>query len=79
MTDYLTVEEVLAIHEDQIEGYGGSRAGGWLLFRAFEPAHWSDEALVNNREAHAEEFKRAWRQAFRPRLQSTPQRLRPFS
>jgi death on curing protein len=25
MTDYLTVVEVLAIHEDQIERYGGSR------------------------------------------------------
>ncbi len=24
MTDYLTVIEVLAIHEDQIEGYGGA-------------------------------------------------------
>jgi death-on-curing protein len=24
MTDYLTVIEVLAIHEDQIERYGGS-------------------------------------------------------
>ena len=40
MTDYLTVAEVLAIHEDQIARYGGSagiRDGGLLEAALFRP------------------------------------------
>jgi death on curing protein len=40
MTDYLTVAEVLAIHEDQIERYGGSpgiRDRGLLEAALFRP------------------------------------------
>ena len=40
MTDYLTVVEVLAIHEDQIERYGGSpgvRDRGFLEAALFRP------------------------------------------
>jgi len=40
MTDYLTVVEVLAIHDDQIERYGGAsgvRDGGLLEAAIFRP------------------------------------------
>ena len=40
MTDYLTVVEVLAIHDDQIERYGGAsgvRDGGLLESAIFRP------------------------------------------
>jgi death-on-curing protein len=40
MTDYLTVVEVLAIHDDQIERYGGTsgvRDGGLLEAAIFRP------------------------------------------
>jgi death-on-curing protein len=40
MTDYLTVVEVLAIHDDQIERYGGAsgvRDGGLLESALFRP------------------------------------------
>jgi death-on-curing protein len=40
MTDYLTIVEVLAIHDDQIERYGGAsglRDGGLLEAAIFRP------------------------------------------
>jgi death-on-curing protein len=40
VTDYLTLEEVLAIHQDQIERYGGAggiRDGGLLEAALFRP------------------------------------------
>jgi len=54
MTDYLTVAEVLAIHEDQIARYGGSagiRDRGLLEAALFRPqtgyyAHFLEEAAA---------------------------------